>query len=245
MAKLRGPKGCPWDREQTMSTLRPFILEEAYELVDAIRKAEMDAIEEELGDVLLEVVFVTQIAEEQGFFTMAEVARGIRDKLVRRHPHVFGESRAEGSDEALARWEAIKAEEKPDSSSVLEDIPASLPALAKASKISKRAASQGFDWKTRDDVLKKVHEELEELAIAHASGSSESVHEEMGDLLFAMVNLARHSGVDAELALSDASEKFTARFRHIERRLAQDGRQLQAVTMEELEALWQEAKTSS
>lgn len=242
MAELRGPSGCPWDREQTMSSLRPFILEEAHELVEAIRRGEIAGIEEELGDVLLEVVFVTQIAAEQGLFTMAEVSKGIRDKLVRRHPHVFGETSAGNAGEALERWEAIKASEKPSSGSALDDIPPTLPALARASKISKRAANVGFDWESRDQVVAKVDEELGELAEAAAAGAADAVHEEMGDLLFAIVNLARHSGVDAELALSDANEKFSKRFRYLEDKLDNEGRDISAATMEELEKLWQESK---
>jgi MazG family protein len=242
MAKLRGPDGCPWDREQTMSTLRPFVLEEAHELVDAIREGKIDAIREELGDLLLEVVFVTQIAIEAEQFTMADVARGIREKLVRRHPHVFTSSPAENADEALERWEAIKSREKPARESVLDGVPRSLPALSRAAKLSKRAANVGFDWESIDDIRDKIAEELDELDTARRSDDLDAVHEEIGDLLFAIVNLARRSNTDAELALEDANEKFSKRFRHMEAALAADGRNVEDTTLEELESLWQQAK---
>ena len=242
MAKLRGPDGCPWDREQTMATLRPFVLEEAHELVDAIRQGEIGAIREELGDLLLEIVFVTQIAVEAGQFTMVDVARGIREKLVRRHPHVFGSPTADNAGEALEHWEAIKAREKPERASVLDDVPRLLPALSRAAKLSKRAANVGFDWKSGDEIRDKIEEELDEVDEARRSGSADAIHEEVGDLLFAVVNLARHTGTDAELALSDANDKFSKRFRRIETTLASRGRTVEETSMEELERLWQEAK---
>lgn len=242
MAKLRGPDGCPWDREQTMTTLRPFVLEEAHELVDAIQEGETDAIREELGDLLLEVVFVTQIANEAGQFTMADVARGIREKLVRRHPHVFSSTPATNAGEALERWEAIKAGEKPERRSVLDGVPRSLPALSRAAKLSKRAANAGFDWESSDEIRDKIEEELDELDEARRSQNTDAIHEEVGDLLFAMVNLARHASTDAELALSDANKKFSKRFRHIETELASQGRTVEETSMDELERLWQEAK---
>jgi MazG family protein len=242
MAKLRGPDGCPWDRDQTMSSLRPYVLEEAHELVDAIQNGGVEAIREELGDVLLEIVFLTQIAIEAGQFTMADVARGIREKLVRRHPHVFSSSSAESPGEALEHWEAIKAREKPKLESLLDDVPLSLPALARAAKLSKRAANAGFDWDSIAQIRRKIEEELDELDEAHASGNPAAVHEEIGDLLFAVVNLARHASTDAELALTDANQKFSKRFRFIEIKLAARGRTVEQTSMEELESLWVEAK---
>lgn len=242
MARLRGSDGCPWDREQTMSSLRPFVLEEAHELVDAIHQGEIDAICEECGDVLLEVVFVTQIAAEAGEFTMAEVARGIREKLVRRHPHVFTSGPADNAGEALEHWEAMKAREKPERESLLDGVPRSLPALSRAAKLSKRAANAGFDWESSDQIRDKIEEELGELDEARAAKNSDDIHEEIGDLLFAMVNLARHAKTDAELALNDANEKFSKRFRFIESELASQGRSVEETSMEELERLWQEAK---
>lgn len=227
-----------------MRSLRPFVLEEAHELVDAIQNGSVDDIREELGDVLLEIVFLTQIAVEAGQFTMADVARGICDKLIRRHPHVFSSSAAEDADEALEHWEAIKAREKPKLESLLDDVPLSMPALARAAKLSKRAASAGFDWDSFEQIRDKVEEELNEVDAARASGLPEAVHEEIGDLLFAVVNLARRAATDAELALTDANEKFSRRFRHIEKALSAQGRTVEETSMEELETLWLEAKKS-
>ena len=242
MARLRGPEGCPWDREQTMSSLRPFILEEAYELVEAINGGETESIREELGDLLLEVVFVNQIAAERKLFGMDEVIRGIHDKLVRRHPHVFETERVSTADRALERWEEIKEREKEKRGSVLDGVPRSLAALARAQKISSRAAKVGFDWKSAEDVKAKLDEELVELNQAVASGSPAAVEEEMGDILFALVNLARHLEVDAEVALSAAIEKFSERFRYLESALQTQGRAVSDTGMEELDRLWEEAK---
>jgi len=242
MARLRGPEGCPWDREQTMSALRPFILEEAYELVEAINGGETESIREELGDLLLEVVFVNQIAAERKLFGMDEVIRGIHDKLVRRHPHVFETERVSTADRALERWEEIKEREKEKRGSVLDGVPRSLAALARAQKISSRAAKVGFDWKSAEDVKAKLDEELVELNQAVASGSPAAVEEEMGDILFALVNLARHLEVDAEVALSAAIEKFSERFRYLESALQAQGRTVSDTGMEELDRLWEEAK---
>lgn len=228
-----------------MASLRPFVLEEAHELVDAIDSGASEAIEEELGDVLLEVVFVTQIATESGWFTMAEVARGIREKLVRRHPHVFSDTRADDSSEALARWEAMKSAEKPERKSLLDELPLALPALARAAKLSKRAANGGFDWSSVHEVREKIAEELDELDEAAASPDPEAVHEEIGDLLFAIASYARHAGTDAELALADANRKFERRFRHVERQVAERGKTVSDTSMAELERLWGEAKKQS
>ena len=242
MARLRAPEGCPWDREQTMRSLRPFILEEAYELVEAINGGETEAIREELGDLLLEVVFVNEIAAEQKLFGMDEVIRGIHDKLVRRHPHVFETERVSSPGKALERWEEIKEREKEKKDSVLEGVPRSLAALARAQKISSRAAKVGFDWKSADEVKAKLNEEMEELNEAVASGSSAAVEEEIGDILFALVNLARHLEVDAEVALSAAIEKFSERFKYLERELQTQGRSASDADMEELNQLWEKAK---
>jgi MazG family protein len=245
MARLRGPAGCPWDREQTMISLRPFILEEAYELVEAVSSDEAEAIREELGDLLLEVVFVNQIASERKLFEMDAVIRGIHDKLVRRHPHVFEAERVGSADKALERWEEIKEREKDKRGSILDGVPKSLAALARAQKISSRAAKAGFDWKSAKEVEAKLAEELSELDQAVASGSEVQVEEEMGDILFALVNLARHLGVDAEVALSSATDKFVERFQYLERGLQSQGRKVSDADMEELDRLWEEAKTKS
>lgn len=242
MARLRGPEGCPWDREQTMSSLRPFILEEAYELVEAINGGEMESIREELGDLLLEVVFVNQIAVEEKLFDMDEVIRGIHDKLVRRHPHVFETERVASAGKALERWEEIKEREKEKKDSLLDGVPRSLAALARAQKISSRAAKGGFDWQSAKEVKAKLDEELLELEGAVASGNPEAVEEEMGDILFALVNLARHLDVDAEVALSGAIEKFSERFRHLESALRTEGRSVNDADMTELDRLWEIAK---
>ncbi len=243
MARLRSPEGCPWDREQTMSSLRPFILEEAYELVEAIGGGEAESIREELGDLLLEVVFVNQIAVEAGLFDMEEVIRGIHDKLVRRHPHVFESERVSSAGKALERWEEIKEREKNKGGSILDGVPRSLAALARAQKISSRAARAGFDWTSAQEVKAKLEEELRELEGAVASKNAEAVEEEMGDILFALVNLARHLEVDAEVALSGAIEKFGNRFRHLESALQAQGRSVNDAGMQELDKLWEDAKT--
>jgi MazG family protein len=248
MARLRAPDGCPWDREQTFSSLRPFILEEAYELVEALSDdagSDSSRVREELGDLLLEIVFVNQIAEEQHAFRMEEVIRGIHDKLVRRHPHVFESDKAANAGEAIARWEDIKAKEKAVDgvrSSLLDGVPKVLPALARAQKVSARAARAGFDWSSATEVKQKLDEELKELEAAVSSGEPAAVAEEMGDILFALVNLARHLEVDAELALVSATAKFGERFRFIESELAREGRRVEDATMDELEELWNQAK---
>lgn len=244
MARLRGPSGCPWDREQTMSSLRPFVLEEAYELVEAIGSGESESIREELGDLLLEIVFVNQIAVEQNLFEMDQVIRGIHDKLVRRHPHVFEAERVSTADKALERWEQIKEREKKPakSSSVLDGVGKSLAALARAQKISTRAAKAGFDWKSAREVKGKLLEELEELDAAVESGSSAAIEEEMGDVLFALSNLARHLEVDAEVALTAAIEKFSKRFHYLESSLEAKGRSVNDASMDELDELWEESK---
>jgi nucleoside triphosphate diphosphatase len=245
MVRLRSPDGCPWDRKQTMASLRPFVLEEAYELIDAIDRGEPAGIREELGDLLLEVVFVNQIAEEERLFEMSDVIRTIHDKLVRRHPHVFQteDSRAATAGEALERWEEIKDREKPERGSLLDGVARALPALARAQKISERAARGGFDWKSSADVREKLDEELVELEEAVASSDRSAIAEELGDALFALVNLARHLEMDAEGSLARATEKFSERFRYLERSLADEGRSVADATMDELETLWQEAKT--
>ena len=251
MARLRGPQGCPWDRKQTLHSLRPFILEEAYELVDAIEQDEGEAIREETGDLLLEVLFVSQICAERGLFTSNGVLEGLEAKMVRRHPHVFGDQTAGSAGEALAKWEEIKDAEKesdapaPAPGSLLGKVPRALPALMRAAKLSARAARVGFDWTSVEQILDKLDEELRELDAARKSGSSEAVAEELGDLLFVIANISRHLGVDPELALQAANQKFEERFRHIEERLQADGRSPSESSLDEMEALWQEAKNKS
>jgi MazG family protein len=242
MARLRAPNGCPWDREQSLESLRPFILEEAYELVEAIDRSHPEAIREELGDLLLEVLFVSQICTETAHFTIVDVMKSLEDKLIRRHPHVFRSKEAKDSGEALARWEEIKDSEKPKPTSVLEDVPRAVPALVRAHKLSTRAAREGFDWASADDVLDKLSEEVHELENARRSKDPDVLTEEMGDLLFTMVNLARHLEVDPEMALHAANRKFVERFQHVETKLAGQKRELADASMEEMEELWEEAK---
>ncbi len=246
MARLRGPEGCPWDRKQTLYSLRRFILEEAYELVDAIEQDEGEAIREETGDLLLEVLFVSQICTEKGLFTSNDVLEGLEAKMVRRHPHVFGDQTAGSAGEALARWEEIKDTEKesgpPVPGALLGKVPRALPALARAEKLSARAARVGFDWTSVEQIFDKLYEELRELDAARQSGSTEAVAEELGDLLFVLANISRHLGIDPELALKGANQKFETRFRHIEESLEADGRSPSESSLDEMETLWQEAK---
>ena len=241
MQTLRGPNGCPWDREQDLRSLRRYVLEEAYEVVQVIDDDDMDALPAELGDLLLQVVFISQLASEAGIFELHQVADAISDKLIRRHPHVFGDGEVESAEEVLQRWESIKREER-GGGSVLDDIPASFPALARAEKLGRRAAHLGFDWPDAEGVLRQVREELEEVeeAIASEVGVRRSpvVEQEIGDLLFAVSNLARHLGLSPEAALRRSSEKFERRFRAIEPRIASG----EAADSAAMEALWEEAK---
>jgi MazG family protein len=245
MARLRAPDGCPWDREQTLRTLRSYLLEETYETLDAIDREDTAALREELGDLLLEVVFLAQICAEMGLFTVEEVAAGIYDKLVRRHPHVFGGEKAAGAREALGRWEEIKNAERDaaGSTSVLAGVPDALPALLRAFRISSKAAMVGFDWERAEQVLDKVEEETRELRSALASRDLGAVSEELGDLLFAAANAGRLSGVDPELALQAANRKFTERFKRVEEGLRVQGLKPSAETRGEMERLWEKGKS--
>ena len=244
MARLRDrERGCPWDLEQTFATIAPYTIEEAYEVADAIERGDLGALEEELGDLLLQVVFHAQIAHEQGAFDFERVARGIAAKLVRRHPHVFGDERLAGAAAQAARWEEIKAAEKAAAgreAGLLDDVPRNLPALSRAVKLGRRAARIEFDWKDAAGARAKVAEELAELDAAIAGGRPERVGHEVGDLLLAVANLARHLGVDAEGALRAANRRFESRFRHVEASVAAGGGR----SAEELERYWQEAKAA-
>jgi tetrapyrrole methylase family protein / MazG family protein len=244
MAKLRGPGGCPWDREQTLATLKPYLIEEAYETIDAIDAGTVDAHREELGDLLLQIVFQAEITQEQGGFAVADVAQAIHDKLVRRHPHVFGDAPATTAAGVHANWEAIKATERPKGKGRLQSIPRALPALLRAMRMGEKAAAVGFDWNHPDEVVAKVKEELRELEEAMAEGLVDSgpIVEEMGDLLFAIVNLSRRLHVDAEAALQRASDKFKRRFEYIEQALEGENRQVQGTSAAELDQLWEAAK---
>jgi MazG family protein len=246
VAALRSPEGCPWDREQTHGSLRAGLLEESYEVVAAIDSGDDVNLREELGDLLLQVVFHSQIAQEQNRFDFDSVAQEIAQKLVRRHPHVFGTENAEDSAAVLVRWEEIKRAEKeaagraaPDS--VLDGVSPGLPALQHAAKIQKRAATVGFDWETVEPVLDKVREEVDEVRAVLGEGGSR-LEEEIGDLLFAVVNVARKARVDAEVALSAATRKFGARFRRMEELAAAGGTPLTGQALEQLDRLWEQVK---
>ncbi len=237
---------CPWDREQTFATIAPYTLEEAYEVADAIAREDWHGLGDELGDLLFQVVFHARMAEEAGYFGFDEVVERICDKLVRRHPHVFGSDAEQARGAEAGSWERIKAEERAaeqqGTSSALDGIALALPALRRAAKLGKRASHAGFDWPDTTGVVAKIHEELDELAAAQQAGDRAAQHAELGDVLFAVVNLARHLKIDPEQALSDANGRFGQRFRAIEARLAETGKQPSDCDLDELEAAWQAAK---
>jgi tetrapyrrole methylase family protein/MazG family protein len=245
MDRLRDPGGCPWDREQTYATLRNYLLEECYEVVEALDAGDREGLREELGDLLFQIVFLARLAKEEGAFTAEDVARGIAEKMVRRHPHVFGEEKADTSEEVLRNWEEIKRREKgaaEPARSVLAGIPRGLPALLKAQRLGTKAARVGFDWDRDADVLDKIDEEVRELRQAAASGRPEEVREEFGDLLFALVMLGRRLEVDAEEALEGANRKFQARFHEVERRLQAAGIAVEEAGLATLDRYWDEVK---
>ncbi len=246
MARLRAPDGCPWDAEQTPESLKPYLLEECYETLEAIDSGDPKKVCEELGDLLLQIVFQTRIFEERSAFTMTEVINGIADKLERRHPHVFGNSECPTPAAVSEQWEAIKKQEKgteQKTETILGSLPAAMPALMHARKLTERASRAGFDWPKVDGALAKVREEMTELEQALQEGDQQATADELGDLLFATANLGRHLNIDAEDALRKTVGRFIFRFTHIENSLSQDGRTLQQATLEELENLWREAKT--
>jgi len=246
MARLRDPDGgCPWDREQTFATIAPYTVEEAYEVADAVERGDLGDLKEELGDLLLQVVFHARMAEEQGAFAFDDVAAAIADKMVRRHPHVFAGQTYADVAEQTAAWETLKAEEraaKNRASSLLDDVPAGLPGLTRAVKLTKRAARVGFDWPSTDEVLAKLREELEELQVEIDAGDLPKARAELGDLLFVCANLARKLDVDPEDSLRAANAKFARRFAHIEQALAARGSSPEQSTLEEMDGLWDEAK---
>ncbi len=242
MARLRGEGGCPWDREQTRESLRAFLVEETYEVLEALDSRDVSRLREELGDLLFQVVFHTQIAQEREEFTMADLLAALVDKMVRRHPHVFGDRLVGTAAEALAQWEAIKQAEGGPRRSAIHGIPRSLPGLLRAQRIQHRAARVGFDWPEASGALDKVREEVAELAAALAERVTDAIRAEVGDLLFAVVNVARLTGTDPEQALQDAIERFRARFQRMEEVADESGRALASMTLEEMEQLWLEAK---
>ena len=247
MARLRDPvSGCPWDLEQTWSTIAPYTVEEAYEVADAIERGDPADLRDELGDLLFQVVFHARIAEEEGIFSFDDVARAITDKMIRRHPHVFGDAEQRTAEGQTVAWEAQKAAERAargqDRSQLLDDIPAGLPAMTRAVKLTRRAARVGFDWTHIRDVTEKLREELAELEVEIAADDRQKAQDELGDLLFVCANLARKLDIDPEHALRGANAKFTRRFRHIEDRLTAAGTPLADAGLDAMEALWDEAK---
>jgi MazG family protein len=246
VAKLRAPDGCPWDREQTPESLLPGLLEEAYEIVGAVRAGDELNLREELGDLLLLIVMQTQIAREAARFGIDEVLEGVCEKLVRRHPHVFATSDARDTGTVLKQWEAIKREEKKNRRArYLDDLPAALPALMRAQKVQSKVARVNFDWPDLGPVLAKVDEELAETRAAISSGDEDAISDELGDLLFAVVNLARKSKLHAETTLQTATDKFVARFHQLEDELRAQGKELGEVGLEELDAIWDRVKESA
>jgi MazG family protein len=243
MAKLRAPDGCPWDREQTFDSIKRHTLEETYEVMEAIEERDWAGLCEELGDLLLQPVFYAQMASEEKLFAIEDSLRAINEKLIRRHPHIFGDVVAETADAVLTNWDAIKKQEKAGKGGapqgLLDGIPKALPAMLEAKEISRRAAKAGFDWENAGQVVEKLHEELDELERA---GSEEEIEGEIGDLFFVLVNLARFYKVDPEQALRRTNAKFKKRFAHVEARLAEQGRGVEGTPVAELETFWQEAK---
>ena len=251
-ARLRAPDGCPWDREQTHSTLRTYLIEEAYEVLDAMKSGDDAKFANEMGDLLLQVVFHSQIAAEEGRFTVADVIREVHEKMVRRHPHVFGEKRAKDAAEVLRTWEQIKARERHEGDtakketpkSLLDGVPRGLPATMEGLQLTRKASRAGFDWESAHGVFEKLREESNELQHASETRDAAKTEEEMGDLLFAAVNLARFLQVDPEIALKNANAKFARRFREMERRSAENGQEFVKIAREEKERLWEAAKNS-
>ena len=248
MAQLRGPGGCPWDREQTLESLRGFVLEETYEVLDAIDRGDHDALRGEIGDMLFEGVFLAQVETDAGRFTVADSVRHVSDKLVRRHPHIFGDTAGvDTPDKVVEQWEQIKAREqqsKGERKALLAGIPKAMPALARASEIGTRVAAVGFDWARTEDVVAKIEEEVAELRAARADETHARAEEEMGDLLFSIAQLARQLKIDPESALRKANEKFTTRFTKLEDEFLARGQSIHDSTLEEMEEVWQKVKAS-
>ncbi|MFQ6673435.1 MAG: nucleoside triphosphate pyrophosphohydrolase [Fidelibacterota bacterium] len=239
--RLRGQDGCPWDREQTHASLLPYFLEEAYEVIETVDDGDWETLSEELGDILLHVIFQTQIARENGEFDLEAVIENINKKLVRRHPHVFGDEKAEGPFHAKQNWEAAKQKEK-GRTSRLDGVPRALPALIRAQRLQQKASYVGFDWEKAHEVWEKVHEELEELKTAESGGVRKQIEEEVGDLLFTLVNLCRFLGISAEDSLRKSNEKFTRRFQSVEKELKKRGGSIEEADLEEMNRIWKDIK---
>jgi ATP diphosphatase len=260
MAALRAPvTGCPWDVEQSFETIAPYTIEEAYEVADAIQRGDMDDLRDELGDLLLQVVYHARMAEEAGAFSFGDVVNAVTTKMIRRHPHVFGDEEARGAGMAKGVWEKIKSEEKAGrrterlargldaedhGQGFLDSVPLAFPALTRALKLQEKAARVGFDWSEARPILDKIEEEIGELREAMENADEAEIKDEFGDVLFALVNFGRHLGIDSEAALAGTNEKFRARFHHVERALEASGRTLDEATLGEMETLWQQAKNA-
>ena len=248
MQRLRGPNGCPWDHKQSLDTLKAYLLEETYEVLDAIDQRDWPELSEELGDLILQPVFIAQIASEEGLFDIGDSIEAINSKLIRRHPHIFGDATAETAEDVKKRWDEIKSQEKAGKGikvqgrSILDDVLRSTPALVEALKLSKKAAGVGFEWPDLNGVLDKIREEAAELAEARDSLGEEQVEAEMGDLLFTVANLARFLRIDPEQALRKANARFRNRFRYIEERVTASGSCVEETDLQELEKFWQEGK---
>jgi MazG family protein len=246
MARLRAPDGCPWDRDQSFDTIKPYTLEETYEVLDAIDRRDWRGLAEELGDLMLQAVFYAQMAREQDLFTIEDSLQAINEKLIRRHPHIFGSGVARTPDDVKKRWDEIKQEEKRERGelprNMLDGIPRAMPALVEAQQIASKAAGAGFDWDNVEQVFEKMREELDELARARESGVSAHVEDELGDLLFVIVNVARFLKVDPEQALRRTNAKFRQRFGYVEERLRERGKSPKESDIAEMEELWQQAK---
>jgi tetrapyrrole methylase family protein/MazG family protein len=245
MHRLRAPGGCPWDREQSYASLKPFIIEEAYEVVDAIDRDDRAALVEEIGDLLLQSVFLAELGREEETFDIGDAITAIHDKLVRRHPHVFADVKLDTADQVLNNWEQLKkAERSEKKEGVLSGVPPSLPALLKAARLTEKASRVGFDWEEVSDIFTKIDEEVAELREAVATNDRHHVEEEVGDLLFTLANIARRMEINPEEALQRTNRKFKERFEHIEKALQEQGKSFQETTLAEMDALWDEAKRS-
>ena len=244
MAKLRSPDGCPWDRKQTTESLKPFLIEEAYEVIDALDEGDPEKVREELGDLLFQIIFHARIGEEKGEFTMRDVIETNVEKMIRRHPHVFGGEKLSTDTEVIANWEEIKKKERGSEhrKSILEGVPRSMPSLTRAHRLQERAARVGFDWNRIDEALPKLDEEIAEFKESLKSEDAARIEEELGDIFFMLVNLSRFLAVDPDKALRKTIGKFIRRFRYIEESAADSGRSLNEMTLDEMEKLWQEAK---
>jgi nucleoside triphosphate diphosphatase len=245
MERLRAPGGCPWDREQTRASIKPYLIEEAYEVAEAIEDNNIDELRTELGDLLLQIVFHAEMAREEGLFTIDDVIRAISEKMIRRHPHVFSDTEVKDSAEVLRNWARIKAEERKDHEdrSHVAGVPRAMPALLRAHRLSEKASRVGFDWERASEVLEKVREEVAELEAAVTLADRAEVEAELGDLLFALTSLGRHLDIQAEDALHRANDRFIRRFRYIESRLAERQQDLHQTSPQEMNTLWEEAKT--